>query len=1012
MKLILHCNSTTIDATMDMIGEIDYHDFSQEHIVVVPDRFSLQMEKLLLESLHNSAFFNVKVQGLTGLASEILSRLGRSVEVLSSADCLLYVQQAIENVKSEFVIFKKSNISFCHEIYKILQQLKSSKVGCDDLNEKASGMSGGKYHDIMLIYKEYQRLIAGKFDANERLALLRELLDGEGCDVLKNVHFYFGQFDSFTEEGYDLLKSILRASAEVNISTARAANIGNEYVYEKDIFDKVIAIAKEFDLAVEIKDSHRQLPANRQAVVNGLYSLSEQKACNNGFYFSYSANSVNEEVTSAAKAIYAYIHRGFKYSDICLCTSDIGRYQPIIDDIFDRFDIPHYCDSSVTAEKSLLSRTVFDFFEVVSSGFGSIALQKLFSNQLVGCGQLCALVQSYSIDNRWKYKKLLSESFDFDNILQEIEGAKVTSQFIEITRKICQTFLQAHQQTMEMLAGRGDLKEQAIEAQIPEILSDTLDTIARHSGNEISLSEFVKKLKLLLSYREVSTVPTYLDGVMVGDATASLLGRCKVLIVLGCQSLPQVSGDNALLSDHDISLNFVDKKIQPTIRMINRRNRFKLFNLLSLPTDKLILFYNAVNDEGKKNDQPVFVHSCNSLFDAQTLPAYDVFFDLTGKRDVSGLTLAAGNRQSLQTERQLSKSCRERLGIADTEQTANLCKDHIERGQELFFGKTIGVTQIENYFSCPFKHFASYGLHLKEKEVFEFDARDVGNICHKGAELFGKAISDGGIEDVDVKKFVSDNIDKIIADTGATDKLENNAHKTSIKKYFMHQLEVLCSGILREQKASDFRPVAFEYRLPTAQLAPGVRISGRVDRIDRYNDFFRIIDYKTGRTGNLLKELYFGKKLQLFIYQKIAGKALGLKPAGVLYFDARHDFSSNDEDSALLKGIVSGDSELLHAFDKNLDYGGKSDVLPIAMTNDGRYRGNMIAKDDLSVYEDYAAAVAASAVEECKSGFIQPKPDSESCNFCKYKPLCGFEATKGKRMQGKIGEYKIEKQSN
>ena len=128
-----------------------------------------------------------------------------------------------------------------------------------------------------------------------------------------------------------------------------------------------------------------------------------------------------------------------------------------------------------------------------------------------------------------------------------------------------------------------------------------------------------------------------------------------------------------------------------------------------------------------------------------------------------------------------------------------------------------------------------------------------------------------------------------------------------------------------------------------------------------------------------------------------------------MYFDARHDFSSSDEDGTLLKGIVANDEKVLHALDNRLDYGEKSTILPISLSKDGKYRGNMISKDDMTVYEDYAFAVAALATSECKSGFIQPKPDGESCNFCKYKPLCGFEQTKGRRMLGAKGEFKLEK---
>ena len=58
-----------------------------------------------------------------------------------------------------------------------------------------------------------------------------------------------------------------------------------------------------------------------------------------------------------------------------------------------------------------------------------------------------------------------------------------------------------------------------------------------------------------------------------------------------------------------LNIVLIIKKIEPTIRMINRRNRFRLFNLLTLAKDKLFLFYQALNEEGKKNELPTFAES-------------------------------------------------------------------------------------------------------------------------------------------------------------------------------------------------------------------------------------------------------------------------------------------------------------------------------------------------------------------------------------------------------------------
>ena len=58
--------------------------------------------------------------------------------------------------------------------------------------------------------------------------------------------------------------------------------------------------------------------------------------------------------------------------------------------------------------------------------------------------------------------------------------------------------------------------------------------------------------------------------------------------------------------------------------------------------------------------------------------------------------------------------------------------------------KQFSVTRMERFSACAYAHFLTYGLHLSDRERYEFEAMDLGNIapsvhgavCKKGA---GKA---------------------------------------------------------------------------------------------------------------------------------------------------------------------------------------------------------------------------------------------------------------------------------
>ncbi len=1007
MKLKAYMNRTTLDASKDMISAIDYSDFSIEHIVVVPDRFSLLMEKMLLQNLKNSALFNVKVMGLTSLATEIFKRLNKKVEVLSSAECLLLTQKAIENVKDKFKTFRKSSINFCYEINKVLSQLKSCKIGPEQLNENAPGLSGGKYHDLKLVYSEYQNLLQGKFDANERLALLNDVIREN--NILNNTCFYFAQFDSFTSEGYGLIKTLVECSKQVCVSVASSLSIGNDYIYEKDIIEKLIAISKECGIEIEVIDQKTKFSPQKQAIISGVYSYNSKKTKNNGFYSVYSSQNIHDEVKSCAKLIYYFTTQGYSYKDITVAVSDINRYELQLEQTFSKFDIPLFIDSSVTADNTMLVGLIFNFFETITLGYPNDKLQGLFSNILLGENQeLIENAQKYIVNNRWKYKKYLAGSFKYDYILDKLSSCLTAKDFSVVIQEICDIARENIEQIGVKLENIGLIKERDINRQIEEIVSATTELITKYN-DKISINEYLKTLKLLLSFKEVSTVPSFIDGVMVGDATASYFGESRILIILGCQDLPVVSNDNGLLNDKDISLNYLDKKIEPSIRMLNRRNRFRLFQLLTTASERLILFSQAVSDEGKKNEMPAFIDSLNQIFSQKTLKTQVVFYENSSVD--TNLLVKLGNYKNF-VEENLNKLSKQNINQLDIIKDIPfkdfvINKQNILNGEKLFIdNRRVSVTELEKYFSCPFKHFLTYGLNLKEKEIYAFDARDTGNISHKGAELFVIELIKGN--KIDIREFIDLNFNTIIESAGAKEKLENASEKESLINFFKHQLYVMLNDILNEYNHSGFKPKYVEYKLAniTLGLSHKVNISGKVDRIDECGEYFRIVDYKTGRTGNILKELYYGEKLQLFLYQKIVMKMLNKKPSGVFYFNAKYDYESNDEEKTLMRGIAQNEEEVLKNLDLQLNDENKSTILGLYIDKYGVLKGSVVAKEDLQDYQDYAEKVSGQAIEELADGYIEPKPNEASCDFCQYRSICIYEKLQGKRKAQKVGNFK------
>ena len=87
------------------------------------------------------------------------------------------------------------------------------------------------------------------------------------------------------------------------------------------------------------------------------------------------------------------------------------------------------------------------------------------------------------------------------------------------------------------------------------------------------------------------------------------------------------------------------------------------------------------------------------------------------------------------------------------------------------------------------------------------DGRDVGNICHAGAEEFIKTLIKNNFNfNIDLKNFINDNFDRF-TDEKLKERLELLSEKNSYIKIVKRQLLAILENIVRECKASAFSPL-------------------------------------------------------------------------------------------------------------------------------------------------------------------------------------------------------------
>ena len=114
-------------------------------------------------------------------------------------------------------------------------------------------------------------------------------------------------------------------------------------------------------------------------------------------------------------------------------------------------------------------------------------------------------------------------------------------------------------------------------------------------------------------------------------------------------------------------------------------------------------------------------------------------------------------------------------------------------------------------------------------------------------------------------------------------------------------LKEVVRNISDEMKQSDFEPTHCELKIGKDGEIPAVHfpfdsgdiiLTGSIDRVDQYNGYVRIIDYKTGSKSFKLPDILFGLNMQMLIYLYCVVRGENpseLKPAGILYKTAKRD---------------------------------------------------------------------------------------------------------------------------
>lgn len=604
----------------------------------------------------------------------------------------------------------------------------------------------------------------------------------------------------------------------------------------------------------------------------------------------------------------------------------------------------------------------------------------------------------------------------------------------------------------------GRLAEARQHQQIWNKMMELLQQLVETSGEEkMSARAYEAILGDGIDALEIALIPPGLDYVTLASFDQNSLDNVRAVYILGANEgvMPGRVQEKGLLSDadrlhlHECGLDLPLGAVENTFS-----EPYLLYRGFTRSREYLWVSYALADTEGNGLAPSSLVHRLRRLLpDAEflsipleSLERQDALLLAAGHQAVTGLAAALrGYRERhalapfwqdvynwiLQDEALQPVFALVRKGLFIHAQEDRLPAELAAQLYTQHHRLRGSVTRFEGFHACPFRHFAKYGLRLKEREEHRFDAPDLGVLLHGALAAFGRQLKqenrrwrDVGSEECHAR------CTQII--TELAPRLQNEILLSSAQaKNQLQRISRAAENSLQRLIAFDavsaFEPDAFECSFgpaPTAAMPPllldmgggyQLEVSGQIDRIDVHGRYFLIMDYKTGQVALNLLEVYYGIRLQLLTYLLAAKNFLlkeqgGEEPlsAGMLYcflknpvLPADHRLSEGEARQLLKKklqmpGWVLADPEVIREIDHSLSFlkltvSSKTGAIANTKSN----RACMKTVQDFEVLLHYISWILADTGKKILSGELAAQPyrlgENTACGYCPFSMLCGFD---------------------
>ncbi|MTH53328.1 helicase-exonuclease AddAB subunit AddB [Bacillus mangrovi] len=605
----------------------------------------------------------------------------------------------------------------------------------------------------------------------------------------------------------------------------------------------------------------------------------------------------------------------------------------------------------------------------------------------------------------------------------------------------------------------GRLIEAREHGQVWDAVIGLLDEFTEMMGDlPVDSEAFAEVMDTGLESLKFALVPPAVDQVLVGDMERSRFYGLKHTFIAGANDgvIPARPMEDGILSEEDRELlerNGV--AVAPTARQQLMDENFIIYTALASSSEALHVSYPSADPEGKALLPSILIGRLEELFpeaerrfyvnEPEALPEQEQLSFMPNPS--VALTYLSSQLQTWKKQYPIHDSWWDAYNYLishdESGSTAMVAGSLFYRNEakrikasvtkELYGQHILGsVSRMEQFRSCPFSHFASHGLKLREREQFRLEAPHVGELFHSALKMISERLGELNISWRELTKeqctkLSKESVGRLAPMLQKEVLLSSNRHQ-----YLKQKLEKIiarAAGVIAEQaRASRFVPIGLELGFGKMGPLPPMRftldngytmeLTGRIDRVDSAESskglLLRIVDYKSSDRALNLSEVYYGIALQMLTYLDViisySKTWLGTEasPAGVLYFHVHDPMIQSGSGLNLdeleeeifkkfkMKGLLLGEEEAVRLMDQTLETGSSQIVAAGIKKTGGFSSSSSIASgEEFDLLRRHVRGEFKQIGTEITSGITDISPyrmkDRVPCTYCPYKGVCQFD---------------------